>query len=154
MTSIERIQEFLGLKRFAFVGVSHQPNDFSRSLFREFLKRGYQAVPVRPDAGEVDGQACFAHVGDIEPPVNAALLMTAPAVTDKVVEECAAAGITRVWLYRGGGQGAVTPGAVSFCEAHGISVIPGECPFMFLPGEPWFHRLHGFVRKITGSYPR
>ena len=154
MTSMQRIQEFLGLKRFAFVGVSHEPGDFSRSLFRDLLKRGYQAVPVHPDAGQVDGQPCFAHVGDIVPPVEAALLMTAPAVTDQVIEECAAAGITRVWLYRGAGQGAVTAGAVRFCEAHGISVIPGECPFMFLPGEPWFHRFHGFVRKIAGSYPR
>jgi hypothetical protein len=29
--------------------------------------------------------------------------------------------------------------------------LPGECPFMFLL---WFHRLHGFVRKITGAYPK
>src|SRR3984957_472666 len=37
--------------------------------------------------------------------------------------------------------------AVEFCRARGIQVVPGECPFMFL-------RNGGFIRKITGSYPR
>jgi len=154
MTSMLQIREFLGLKRFAFVGVSRQPNDFSRTLFREFLKRGYEAVPVHPDAQELDGRPCFAHLQEIQPPVDAALFMTASKVTESLVEECPGAHITRVWMFRGAGQGAASPHAIRFCEAHGISVIPGECPFMFLPGEPWFHRLHGFVRKITGSYPR
>ncbi|MGO4881396.1 MAG: CoA-binding protein [Bryobacteraceae bacterium] len=154
MTSKDRIQEFLGLKRFAFVGVSRQPGDFSRTLFREFLARGYQAVPVNPDAQEIEGQPCFAHLKDVQPPVEAALFMTAPAVTESLVEECPAAHVTRVWMFRGAGQGAATPNAIRFCEAQGISVIPGECPFMFLPGQAWFHRVHGFVRRITGSYPR
>lgn len=148
------IQDFLTLKRFAFVGVSRRPNDFSRTLFREFLKRGYQPVPVHPGAEDLEGQRCFARLQEISPPVEAALLMTPPAVTDTLVEDCAAANITRVWMFRGAGRGAATPGAIKFCEAHGISVIPGECPFMFLPGEAWFHRMHGFVRRITGAYPR
>ncbi len=76
-----------------------------------------------------------------------------PAVTDEVVQECAELHIPRVWMYRAGGEGAVSPQAVEFCEEHGIAVVPGECPYMFLSGEPWFHRLHGFVKKIAGSYP-
>jgi hypothetical protein len=82
------------------------------------------------------------------------LLMTAPAVTDVVVRDCAEAGIKRVWMYRAAGRGAVTAEAVRFCESSGMSVIPGECPFMFLPGGAWIHRVHGLVRKIAGSYPR
>jgi len=33
-------------------------------------------------------------------------------------------------------------------------VVPGFCPLMFFPDTAWFHRLHGLVMKITGSYPR
>lgn len=154
MSPLQRIQEFLGLKRFAFVGVSRQATDFSRSLYREFLQRGYQAVPVNPQVADVEGQRCFAHVKDIQPPVEGALLMTDAAAIDELVRECADAGITKVWLYRGVGTGSVSADAVRFCEAHGISVVPGECPFMFLPGSAIVHRFHGFVRKITGAYPR
>ena len=154
MTPMERIRDFLAAKRFALVGVSRQPQDFSRVLWREFLARGYDAVPVNPEADEIEGHACYARLEDIQPPVNSALLMTTPAVTDTLVRSCAETGVERVWLFRGAGRGAVSPDAVQFCEAHGISVIPGECPFMYLPGGAWFHRFHGWVRKITGAWPR
>jgi predicted CoA-binding protein len=80
--------------------------------------------------------------------------MTSPNATEKVVADCAEAGIRQVWMYRAGGSGAVSPKAVAFCRAKGIEVIPGECPFMFLPGAGGVHRFHGFFRKITGRFPR
>src|SRR6266542_5520103 len=131
MTVIERIRDFLAQSRLAIVGVSRQPKDFSRTLFREFLARGYEAVPINPAADEIDGQTCFHNLRDVQPPVDTVLFMTAPAVTDSVVQECAAAGVKRVWLYRAGGRRAVTAEAVQFCEEQGIDVVPGECPFMF-----------------------
>lgn len=153
MTSQQEIRDFLDLKRFAFVGVSRQPKDFSRDLFREFLARGYQAVPVNPDAGEIDGQPCFRRLQEVQPPVEGVLFMTPPAVTDTLVRDCERAGIKHVWMFRGAGMGAATGEAIRFCESHGIGVIPGECPFMFLPGGAWYHRFHGLVKRITGSYP-
>jgi predicted CoA-binding protein len=153
MNSLPQIQDFLGQKRLALVGVSRSPLDISRSLFREFRQRGYDAVPVHPEGGEVDGVKCYARLQDVDPPVTGALLLTAPAATEKVVEDCAAAGIQRVWMYRGTGAGAVSECAVHFCHAHGIRVIAGECPFMFFGGGSWVHRLHGFLRRLSGKYP-
>jgi uncharacterized protein len=150
----ELILDFLGQKRFAIAGVSQSPKDFSRLLFREFRGRGYDPVPVNPAAKEIEGQKCYARVQDIQPPVDGVLLMTPPAVSEAVVQDCAEAGIKRVWLYRASGRGAVSDQAVRFCEASGISVVPGECPMMFLPGGALIHRLHGLVRKIAGSYPK
>jgi uncharacterized protein len=154
MVSLDRIQDFLAQKRFAFAGVSRQPKDFSQALFREFRARGYDPVPVHPAADAIDGISCVRSLHDIDPPVDSVLFMTPTAVTDVLVRECAQAGIKRVWLYRGGGPGAGSPGAVKFCEDNGIAVIPGECPFMFFPETGWMHRVHGFVRKIAGTYPR
>jgi predicted CoA-binding protein len=150
---LELIREFLAQPRLAVVGVSHQPNDFSRMLFRELRSRGYDAIPVHPAAREIDGAPCYARLQEVQPSVENALLMTSPAVTNVVVQDCAAAGVKRVWLYRAGGKGAVSPEAVAYCETHGIAVIPGECPFMFLPRGGWYHRFHGWVRKIQGTYP-
>jgi predicted CoA-binding protein len=154
MTTRALIDEFLSQKRLAIVGVSHRPQDFSRALFREFRNRGYDAVPVNPAAQEIEGEPCFANVRDVQPPVSTVLLMTSPAVSETVVHDCAAAGVQRVWMYRAGGAGAVSAEAVEFCTSKGIAVIPGECPFMFLPGGAWFHRFHGWIKKIAGSYPR
>jgi uncharacterized protein len=82
------------------------------------------------------------------------LLMTSPAVTEEVVNDCAACGIKRVWMHRGVGQGSVSGKAIEVCRERGIRVIPGECPLMFLPQRGGIHSLHGFVRKLMGRYPR
>lgn len=152
-TSLDAIQRFLAQKRIAFVGVSRDPKDFSSSLFREFTKRGYDLVPVNPKASEVLGRPSFARVQDIKPPVDAVLLMTNPCVSEAVVQDCAKAEIRQIWMYRAGGTGAVSPKAVDFCRDRGITVVAGECPFMFFPHNG-FHGIHGFIRKITGSYPK
>ena len=154
MTEIKEIRDFLGRKRFAMVGVSKQPKDFSRLLFREFREKGYDPVPVNPGTHEMEGQTCFARVQDVTPPVDAVLLMTSPQVSEQVVRDCAESGVKQIWMYRGSGSGAVSAAAVEFCRSHGMAVIPGECPLMFLPNAGWLHRFHGFVKKITGTYPK
>ncbi len=153
MTSRHAIEDFLASKRIAVVGVSRNPKDFTRTLFGEFRRRGYDVVPVTPNAAEVDGLLCFGRVQDVRPPVEGALLLTNPATTDQVVRDCAEAGVPRVWMYRATGAGAVSAPAVDFCELNGIQVIGGECPYMFLPHAGLPHRIHGIVRKFFGSYP-
>lgn len=152
--SLENIEDFLSQKRIAMAGVSRDPANFSAALFDELCRRGYDVVPVNPNVAELKGRRCFARVQDIQPPVDAALLMTAPNETEHVVKDCVEAHIPRVWMYRAAGKGAVSERAVEFCREHGLQVVAGECPYMFLPGASGFHRFHGFVRKITGRYPR
>ncbi len=153
-TPLEAIEDFLAQKRIAVIGVSRNPKDFSASLFDELSKRGYDVVPVNPKASEVLGRPCFKRVQEIQPPVDAALLMTTAEVTETVILDCLHARIRRIWMYRAGGKGAVSAKAVAFCRERGVQVIPGECPFMFLPGTGGVHRFHGFLRKITGRFPK
>jgi uncharacterized protein len=136
------------------VGISHDPANFSVKLFEELCRRGYDVVPVNPNLQEVQGRRCFARVQDAQPPVEAVLLMTSPQATETVVHDCAEAGVRRVWMYRAAGKGSVSENAVAFCQEHGMRVVPGQCPFMFLPDSGGIHRFHGFVRKIMGRYPR
>jgi predicted CoA-binding protein len=148
-----RANEFLGLRRIALVGVSRNPRDMSRALFRELRGRGYDVVPVNPGLDAVDGVPCAKRLQDVRPPVEGALLMTPPGATEQVVRDSAEAGVPRVWMHRGAGQGAVNPVAVSYCRDHGIAVVEGACPFMFLPGAGLVHRAHGFVARLLGRHP-
>ncbi len=154
MASKEMINDFLAQKRLAVVGVSRTEKHFSRALFRDLRKFGYDVVPVHNEAGEIDGMSCARQVQDIAPPVDGALIMTPPEVTEKVVEDCAEAGVTRVWMYQAAGRGAVSQKAVDYCAEHGMSVVPGECPYMFLQQAGWFHKFHGFLVKLAGKYPQ
>ncbi len=57
VTSLEAARAFLASGRIALVGVSRDPREFSRYLFRELLARGIDAVPVSPVLGEAEGRA-------------------------------------------------------------------------------------------------
>lgn len=153
-TSRETITDFLAQKRLALVGISRNQQDFSRTLFRDLRKWGYEMVPVNPQAEAIDGARCYARLQDVPGPVDGALVMTAAGLSEQVVHDCADAGITRVWLYRAAGPGAVSQAAVDFCQQKGIRVVAGYCPYMFLKQAPFFHRIHTFFLKLTGGYPR
>ncbi len=151
-SSQQVISDFLAQKRIAVVGASRSPKDFNASMFRTLRERGYDAVPVNPNATEIDGVRCYARLQDVQPPVQGALVMTKPEVAEKVVEDCREAGIARVWLYGTSGS-SNSPRAVEFCHANGIAVVPGFCPHMFLAGTSWGHRFHGALLKLVGKYP-
>jgi len=155
-TTRPAVDDFLALKRLAIVGVSRDPKHFSYVLWQELRQRRYEAIPVNPNATELDGQRCYARVQDIQPPVLGVLVMTPSSATEQVVRDCVEAGVGHVWMHKGagGGPGAVDPAAVALCEEHGIELVAGHCPYMFLPGTPFFHGIHGFFKKLTGGYPK
>ena len=153
-TTLKQIDGFLALKRIAVVGVSRKPKEISNTLWQELRQRRYDVVAVNPAATEIDGKPCYPSVRDIDPPVDGALIMTTAAVAEHVLEDCAAAGIQHVWLYRGLGGGATSEATLAAAERLGLDVVAGHCPYMFLPGTPVFHKMHGVGKKLTGSYPK
>lgn len=153
MTVKQAIDSFLAQKRIAIVGVSRGEKDFSRGLLREMRMRGYDTVPVNPNAEEIEGLKCFRSVREIAPPVDGVLVLLPETEVETVVEECAVAGISRVWLH-GVGMGTEPSESVkALCEEKGIALIPGQCPYMFLTDTAWIHRLHGRILKWFGKYP-
>lgn len=153
INTLEVIDDFLAHKRLALVGVSRDSKDFSRTLFRDLRDRGYDMVPVNPEAGEIDGARCYKRLRDVDPAVDGAIVMTRPEKSEAVVQDCVAAGVERVWLHRGAGVGAVSEAAVGACREFGLQFVAGECPFMFLPHSQWIHRAHGYLQRLGGHSP-
>lgn len=145
------IDEFLAQKRIAFIGVSRNPKDFSRMLFRELRQRGYELIPVHREAPEIEGIAAVPALDQIQPAPDAVLVMTPPQASFAIVNDCARLGIKRVWLYGAVGPGSASPEAVTACERHGIQVVAGECPFMYLKGAGFVHSLHRGIRSLFGT---
>ena len=154
MTGIKNIEDFLARKRLAIVGISRDPRDFSRTVFREFQSRQFEVFPVNPLVSLIDDHHCFSELKEIPPPVESVLIMTPPNVTEDIVLQCRDVGVKSVWLYRAAGAGASSPNAISFCKEHHIDVIEGRCPMMFLSDTGYVHRVHRFFSKLTGNYPK
>ncbi len=153
MIEQKQIDAFLEHRRIAMVGVSRKKHDFSRILFRAFRKHGYDMVPVNPKADEIEGIAAFDKLGRVEPPAEAALLMTSRKDCEALLAECAEAGVKHVWLYGFNGPSSGTKAAEAFCEQHGIQLIPGYCPMMFLPKPGPLHGSHRLFLRLVGKNP-
>lgn len=74
---------------------------------------------------------------------------------DAIVRECKELGIKRVWMHGPPGGGtSVSRGAVEYCRANGIGVIPGGCPLMFGPTADVGHRCMRWVMQLSGALPK
>jgi uncharacterized protein len=147
------IADFLAQRRIAVVGVSRDPKDFSRGLFRELMRRRYDVVPVNPSVPEVEGRQSFSRVQDVRPAPDGVLVMTPPQAALQVIRDCAEAGVRRVWLHRGIGTGAVSDEAVALGRRLDLAVVAGACPYMFLPQSGMVHRAHGGLLTLLHRHP-
>jgi predicted CoA-binding protein len=150
----QAISDFLAVKRIAVVGASRDTKQYSRSLFEELLKHGYDAIPVNPNVDELGGRRCFKNVKDIKPAPERALIILPEDKTEQAVLDCAEAGVKDVWLHRHVAGGVSDTRAIFRAEERGLNLITGYCMFMFLPHSPFLHRVHGGIMKLVGIYPK
>ena len=150
----EAAEEFLAQKRIAVAGVSRDPKQPANLIYRRLRDTGHDVFAVNPHATEVEGDPCYATVTDIPDAVDAVVVVTPADASAAVVEDCAAAGVPRVWLHRGMGPGSLSEEAVDACHEHGIAVIPGGCPNMFGATSDPGHRGMLRVLQVTGKIPR
>ena len=146
------VDRFLSGHRFALVGATDAPSAFSATVMTELERHGYEVVPVNPRRPLVNGcvLAC-ASVAEIEGPIDGAIIMVSGDAAEAAVRECIDAGITEVWLFRGVGHGACSDTAAQLCRDHGVGLVNGACPLMFLEPVHGVHRLHRGVRHLRRS---
>ncbi len=154
MTTLQTlVDDFLAQKRIAVVGVSSTVEDAANAIYKKLQDAGYEVFAVNPKTDEYKGAPCYPSVKVIPGGVQAAMLVLRPEVTDKVVEECAQAGIKHVWMHRSIGN-SVSEKAVQYCRDNGISVIGGGCPMMFVKPVDFGHQCMRFIGKYTGWLPK
>jgi uncharacterized protein len=149
-TTRELIELFLSRKRLAVVGVSREDGSFSRKLLRSLRQHGYEATPVNPHTAEMDGAFCAARVKDIQPAVEAALVMATAKTIESRVRDCLDSDVPLVWVHMSAGPRPLSASLVQACRDKGTQVIMGFCPLMFLGKFP--HSLHGFFARRSPAY--
>ncbi len=88
MVSTAVIDDFLAQQHLAFVGVSHEPKEFSAIVYRVLKAHGYELHPVNPHAESVDGDACVASVSDLPDGIDGAIVMVPADASAGVVQDC------------------------------------------------------------------
>lgn len=149
MVSTAVIDDFLAQQHLAFIGVSHDPKEFSAGVYRELKSHGCELSPVNPHADQVDGDTCVATIEELPDGIDGAIVMVPADASADVVRACIDRGIPRVWLHKGAGPSSVSDEAVALCAEHGVEVVDGACPMMFMEDAAWFHRMHRWGREVS-----
>ena len=128
--------DFLAQKRIAVAGVSRGGKATGNAIYKALRTRGYEVFPINPTAEQIEGDTAYPSVTAIPDGVDGVLIVTHADKTENVVKDCAEAGVPRVWMHYnalfGKGNSSVSEAAVELCREHGIEVIDGGCPMMFL----------------------
>lgn len=124
MVTQDQINAFFRSAAFGVVGASSDRHKYGNKVLRCYQQNGRRAIPVNPRETEIEGVACVAAVADLPDEVKSISVITPPQVTERVVEEAIARGITAIWMQ----PGAESPKAVQRCRESGINVIAdGSC---------------------------
>jgi hypothetical protein len=146
---------FLGSGRIAVVGASPDRASFGGTLYRALRDHGNDVVAVNRSATPIDGEEAFADLADVPGTVDGVLVVVDRDRAADVVHAAADRGVERVWLFKGiGGRGADSDEAIALCRHHGIEVIAGACPLMFLEPVAAVHRIHRAIRRAAGAVAR
>jgi len=117
----ERIAEFLKGDTYAVVGASKDRSKYGNKVLRCYQQHGHTVFAVNPKDAEVEGAPCVRDLASLPAPVYGVSIITPPPVTERIVEDAAAAGIRRLWMQ----PGAESPRAIERCRELGIDVIAG-----------------------------
>ena len=139
------IDDFLAQRHLAVVGVSGKPNDFPVTIVKELRDHDYDVAAVGAHVDDVGGVPAYHSLEDVPGELDGVVVMVRSEAAADVVRQAADRGVPRVWLFKGAGHGAVSDEAIGYCRAHGVDVVEGACPLMFLEPVKGVHRFHRFV---------
>ena len=129
----------------AVAGASNKEGKFGYLAYRELKARGFTLCPVHPSSVTVDGDRCYAAVGDIPGTIDSLLVILPPIQAETMLKELDARRIRMVWLQ----QGAESIESVRICLEKRIDVISGECILMHAHPVRSYHLLHRWWRLAT-----
>ena len=156
-TTLEtKVHDFLAQKRIAVVGVSSDNgrHPVGNAIYHRLKTTEHDVFPVNPHMQSFEGDRCYPDLQPIHGGVDGVVIITRPETTERIVRDCSAAGVSRVWMHQSMGKGSsVSPQAVAYCQQHDISVIAGACPMMYGAGVDFGHTCMRWLLKIKGGLP-
>ena len=144
---------FLAGRRLAVAGVSRSGRAPANAILKRLRDTGHDAVPVNPNASEIDDQVCYPDLDAVPDAIDGVMIATRPAVAADVARAALDRGVTHIWFHRSFGDGSVSAEAVALCRARGIEPIVGGCPLMYCGSVDPGHRLFRWWLRRKGRVP-
>lgn len=156
-TTLEaKVNDFLAQGRIAVAGVSRNKSihPAANLIYRRLKDTGHAVFAVNPNMQTFEGDPCYRDLQSIPGGVDGVVIITRPEVTERIVQDCSAAGVRRVWMHQSLAKGSsVSPQAVEYCRKNNISVIAGACPMMYGSGVDFGHICMRLFMRLSGGLP-
>ena len=108
---------------FAVVGATDRPGKYGGIIYRDLKRKGFEVFAVNPYRDEVDGDTCWPTVDEIPETPTMAVLVVPARRGLQVLEDCARAGVKRVWVQ----PGASSPELIEALEEGGFDYVAEDC---------------------------
>jgi predicted CoA-binding protein len=133
------INEFLRLPSVAVVGISSNRQTIANAVYKK-LRNGRRTVyAVGRNSSSFDGDQCYPDLASLPAPANGVFIAARPENVEQLIDDCIAGNIERVWIHN-----------IQKCRDHGIALIPGACPMMFVDDADVGHRCIKWFLSVTG----
>ena len=108
---------------WAVVGASTNRDKYGNRVFRSLHSAGYKVYPVNPHGGELEGVPIYPTLASLPQMPDVVNLVVPPKVTEQIVREAKALGLTRIWMQ----PGAESAEAIAYCHEHDMQVVYDAC---------------------------
>jgi predicted CoA-binding protein len=146
----QQIDDFFKGKQIAIAGVSRNPKKFGYTVFKELSSKGYEILPVNPNAEEIEGVRCYKDIASLPDHVESMLIITPKEQTDALLREGINKGIKNIWVQ----QMSNTQETLRIAEEYHKEIIFGKCIFMFSEPVASIHKFHRSLVKLFGGLPK
>ncbi|RME52444.1 CoA-binding protein [Candidatus Woesearchaeota archaeon] len=118
------LKHFLDKKNiYAVIGATPNKEKYGYKVFHTLKQAGYLAIPVNPNAPDVDGIPAYKTLKDYPGTIDVVVFVVPPPIALDVLHQAAKQGIRKAWFQ----PGSESAEALSFCKKQGIDAIHGMC---------------------------
>jgi len=123
----EKLRELLArIRLLAVVGISRDPMKAARRVPSYLATKGYELIPVNPNADRILGRRAFPSLSQVAEPVDLVLVFRPSSEAAQVLEQAAARSERpAIWLQ----EGIIAPAAAARARADGLTVVQDLCIF-------------------------
>ncbi len=145
----EFLKIFFSSPAYAVVGASENREKYGNIVYRYLRDKQFPVFPVNPHCTTIEGDTCYATVGDLPDAVKSVVLVVPPEVTERIVKECNAKGIAAVWMQ----PGAESSAAIAYATQHGLAEIHDACVMVLLGSVRTYSGLSAWLDFATKHLP-
>ena len=120
----KEIDELLGLKTWAVVGLSNNSERAAYKVAKVLIEKGHMVIPVHPKAETVHGQKGYTKLSEIKVPIDVVDIFVNSELAGSVVDEAIAVGAKGVWLQ----LDVIDEVAISRAKSAGLLAVMNRCP--------------------------